>query len=304
MRFLRSPHGPGAALLDQMAVALGMQEGVIDAADGVMSRQSANTIRVAAGKGWVDGDAVAGVGTGRIYTEWDQTDVTVPNAAAGLFRIDQLVAVLQGGHGTKALVTRVAGASENAGHTLDTGAAYGALPAGALRLGAVRSGAAGVADATATNMRDRRPWARGAFKRMFRAEGTIKYTTASGVFTDLDTTNFQTRIECSGAPLRLHISGTADGSAAGAVSSVAPVIDGALIDGDTLGLIYANIPVAAYAVGITGTAVTFPVPGSHVIKLQFRMVGTGTAGVFAAQGQPLTFLVQEILRPNADNGAA
>lgn len=301
MRFLRSPHGPGAVLLDKVAVALGVQEGVVDAADGMMSRQAANTIRVAAGKGWVDGDAVAGIGTGRIYAEWDQTDVTVPNAGAGLFRIDQLVAVLQGGHGSKALVTRVAGATENAGHVLDTGAAYGALPAGALRLGAVRSGATGVADTTATNMRDRRPWARGAFDRRV---GAGSYSRAIVGYAAMDATLLQSRIECSGVPLRVRLVGgritNAGGYAADFRLSVdgSAIIESSMLDGVTAGL-------SGGYWGPVFLDVTFtPAAGSHLLVPEWTVnAGTSTYSTGSLTAGPV-LTVEEIMRPAASNGSA
>lgn len=295
MKFLRSPHGPGAVLLDKVAQSF-VQEGVVDATDGVMTRQAANTIRVAAGKGWVDGDAVAGIGTGRIYTEWDQADVTVPNAAAGLQRIDQLIVTLQGGHGSKGVVGRVAGATENAGHTLDTGAAYGALPAGALRVGAVRSGPTGVAGTGATDMRDRRPWARGVNKNLSLVSPGYTIATSPSVTSILP--GGARRVECSGALLSVRFT-TLIVAPASTLNWASAML---YMDGAQVGTVNGN---TGYSNGVAGTAVVsgtiewpfVPTLGSHV----FEVFATGNGSPTISTGQPINLVFQELLGANADN---
>lgn len=298
MRFLRSPHGPGSVLLDAMGQSF-VQEGVLDSAHGVLSRLAANTIRVAPGKGWIDGDAVAGIGSGRIYVEWAQTDVNVPNAGAGLQRIDQLIVRLTGGHGSQGAVERVAGASENAGHTLDSGAAYGALPPGAMRVGAVRSGAAGVAGTGAADMRDRRPWARGLRNRLMAVSPGITIATSPAV-TSISPGGPR-RVECSGAIMSVRCT-TLIVAPASTLNWAALIL---FVDG----VQRSDVPgYSGYSNGVGGTPVVHgttefpfvPTPGSHV----FEIFSQGNGSPTISAGVQTVLVFEELLGANSDNGAA
>lgn len=76
----------------------------------------------------------------------------------------------------------------------------------ALRLADVHQATNGV-----LTIRDRRPFARGQYRRILRtanAAAGSDYTTTSTSMTPIDATNLSTRIECSGFPMRVAFRGT------------------------------------------------------------------------------------------------
>src|SRR4051794_4489192 len=93
--------------LDTVLLGLGggVQEGVTTTGDGAVTRQAANTARVAAGSAWIDGDGAGGL-PGRYYVTWPQTDLTVASAGSNERGYRVVVPVPATGHGTSAPVLR------------------------------------------------------------------------------------------------------------------------------------------------------------------------------------------------------
>lgn len=229
-----------------------------------------------------------------------------PNAT-GNPRIDQVIARVYDsnydGSGLKLWRLEMLTGVATAAATLDNRlGAIAALPAGSVRVADLLI-AAGAASVPAGNIRDRLTWARGAFRRILRnanAAAGSDYTIASATYTDLDATNLTSRLECSGVPLELSLLGRGFNGSGSAALGTRFVIDGAVIDGgqENIGFIADANPGHQFPLNMIYPAV--PAAGSHIIKPQAN-ASTGTITVYARAADPLVFLLEEIVRPNADN---
>lgn len=191
--------------------AAGIQEGVLGSGDGAVTRIDANTVRVAAGSGWVQADGTIGSSlTGLFPVRWAQTDITIPNTSVNK-RIDRIVipAVLDG---SLAVPTRVAG-SQTATPTHDNLTGAGSIPSGNMQIATVIASTTGVASGNVSNagIRDRRPWARGA--HAIASISTSDKTTTSTTSLTIDS-GLMLILELSGAPLLVRLWGTASAGTA------------------------------------------------------------------------------------------
>lgn len=151
----------------------------------------------------------------------------------------------------------------------------------------------------AGNIRDRRRWARGAYdlvSRTSNAGGTNDYTTSSTSLVAIDSTNLNRRIECSGAPLRVHLRSSAYASAGQHMAS-GLMLDGVVVD--------AGPP---FYLDQYDTATVFstswdivPAAGSHLIAPAWRVSG-GTGRLHARADSKLQLVIEEIVRQNSSNG--
>lgn len=152
------------------------------------------------------------------------------------------------------------------------------------------------------NIRDRRPWARGAFNRVLRssnAGGGDDYVTASATMALIDATNLQPRIECSGNPLRVTLTGRVvpDGVPS-FTASLAVRLDGSPVDGT--GTNEGNF--GSFAEGAAPTAFSWvfvPSAGSHRIGVAWAVSAQGR--LYARSTIPLQLVVEELVRQNATN---
>jgi hypothetical protein len=291
--------------------ASGGQEGVFDALGWKVTEASGGanmTVLVDADVGLarVDGESVVNQGPYIVAPHSTNITLDVATANATNPRIDTVILhVRDNTHdalGSNDARVRILSGTATSGATLDNRTGAAALPSNAILLADVLVPAT---DTTISNaqIRDRRKWAHGAHKRMFRAD-TTEYTTTSLSMVAVDTTRFQARVECSGAPLRFLLNCTTRNSVTAGITAVGVWQDGALMDGMSLGFVYPSVTGSATAHPATGMWQTVPSAGSHLFTLAYKTVTAATATLFAAAGQPLLLAVEEVVRPDADNGTA
>jgi hypothetical protein len=269
------------------------QHGV--AQGGAITWINANTIRVAAGKGWVQ------QASGLLRkVKWVQTDVNIPNAANT--RLDQITVSSAG------TVTRLPGLTDVAGATLDNrnGADPWSNPGvgSVLRLVDVVATAAGVAN-SAAGFRDRRPSASGARRVLSGTPnpggnpGFAKsYSPATNSLIDA---SLQGRVECSGKPIRVRFwTGNLQSSAVAYVSFF-PWVDGAILP-NTEG--YSQVRIEDSSDGEPGWFLDHeftPAAGSHTFGPGWLVSGTGgstpTATVFSRNDFKSVCVIEEIMNP-------
>lgn len=299
-----------ASILRYMFQQAPAQAGVVNAGDYLVSQRAAGanmSIDIAAGGAWVQGGSTARQG---LYHQVNDATVnqTVAPADATNPRVD--TAILAGNDSNVVGISdtpqlSVVAGTPTAGATLDNRSGANSLAAypSFLRVADVLV-PAGSASVVNGNIRDRRPWARGAYWRTVRTSngvGTDDYTTTSAVAVDIDQANLRPRIECSGAPLRMILRTGGANLTAGNSVRLGLGIDGVLQGGWPY---HADQPVVG---NIPGGYVfdQLPTPGSHLIGPQWMVPG-GTGRLLARASAPFTveLTVEEIVRQNAGNNPA
>jgi hypothetical protein len=289
----------------------GIQAGVVGATDLKVAQRGAGanmSVDVPAGAAWVAVTTGTRNGLAHVYND-ATANVAVTASNATNPRVDSILlryndsTVPTGSGSTPTL--EVATGTATAGAQAATPGAAGyragaATPTGDfLRLADILVPATSTSVTTA-NIVDRRPWARGAYRRIMRT--TASYTTTSAGFAPIDATNLQPRIECSGGPVRMSLLGQFAHSVASGISGVFPGVDGSFADG--AGAAAAQLYAPPGANGNTHldiSWVTVPSAGSHLLGPLFAIVTAGTLTVFATATIPLVFTVEELVRPSADN---
>lgn len=302
---------PGYDAIDvRLAAVMGLQEGAYEANAYKVSERGAGAnlsvdIDADAGFCLVQGDSVAGQGLYVVPPHTADINEAISAAHATLPRLDQVVLEVQDNthdsSGNNRARVRVVDGTPTSGATLDNRNGAAALPANCLRLADVLVPAT---DTTISNsqIRDRRPWARGAYYRIVRnanAAAGNNYSTTSATAAAIDSTNLAPRIECSGAPLRVRLSGQFTNSTT-AESRLGIRLDGAVVDGgDPFG--FYQFTAAQYAAFHGATWDISPSAGSHTVAPYWRTSG-GTLTGYASSTVPMLFTVEEIVRQNASNG--
>lgn len=303
-----------SAVRDRLVLQHGgqIQAGVWDANDfKVVQRAAGANMQVDIGAGFALVPANDPGNQGLYHVENDAAvlgAVTFSAAHATLPRIDQVYVQVDdttsGGDVDDIPQFGIATGTPTSGATLDnrTGA-VSTLPTGALRLADVLVGA-GVTSITNANIRDRRPWARGAHYSAVETAGDYSATTTWTIFTA------QIRLECTGLPLEIWASGEAQasGAAAGSWTGVLPFIDGAIPAeiGTTatapilqFGGTY-NDGAAGSIRNFMGRVVLTPAAGSHVFGI--ASASSPAAGIIRrAANKPFRWGVRELPLPNASN---
>lgn len=291
-----------------MLSSLEVQSGVVANEFAVTQDTGANmNSKVAIGNSgaWVFGLDTTRQGAYHVYND---AAVTLAHTGANATnpRIDQVVlrvydSSVIGGGVDQASLEIIAGTA-TAGATLDNrnGAAdLTALsaPKTLIRLADVLIPAASSA-VTNANIRDRRPWAKGAY---WVAEGTVSgdYTTTSASLVTTGLTGYQARIECSGAPVEISFSGRAWNTTAGAIVTLAIQQDGV-----ALRQVRVTSPAAAETDNFMMQALFSPTAGSRLFSIAFAAVGGGTATIQNSSSTGPEMTVREVLRPAANNGTA
>lgn len=310
------PAGYSAIELRRLASTELDQEGVVGAGDfKVTPGAAAKTLSVAAGEAGIDGDSTSNQGRYYQRNSAAQTlDLAIAPDATNP-RIDQLVLeVKDDNHDASGLNVgrlRVVSGTASAGATLANRSGAAALPSTCIRLADILVPANyNAAFVQNTHIRDRRPWARGAcvvIRRQANAAAGSDYTTTSlNTLVAIDSTNLSPRVECSGAPLRVSMVGSwKNASVTDNFWHLA--LDGTLQDG-----VSASNPGVYIGSehGLGSGWLSFspqwhgtPAAGSHTVA-PYWAVGGGTGTLRASPQSPLFMLVEEILRPSAENTGA
>ena len=301
---LAETFGPvaGAQGVKHMLAQHGLQEGVYDAGDFKVTQRGAGanmSVDVAAGGAWVQGDDTARQGFYHLVND-ATVNVAVSAAHATLPRLDQVVARIYdasvaGGSNTPAI--EVIAGTPTSGATLANRTGAAALPNGAVRLADVIVAAADTSITTG-EIQDRRPWARGGFKIVEKADGD--FSTTNG--TNTAVTGLICTMECSGAPVRVTVSalGRNSGGATGEIW-VGLKLDGADLGSNIYGLgglVGDRMGQVGFVTVLAGLAA-----GRHTFQPGTRIAGGtgGTAVLLASSTFPARLLVEELVRPNADN---
>lgn len=278
-----------------------LQEGVAGAGDYKAAQRAAGanmSVDVAIGQAFVQVDSGARNGLGFVYSDALE-NVAVAASDATNPRVDQLVlqwndSSIPAGVGGDTPTLRVVAGVPTAGATLDTRNGAAALPADAVRLADILVPAASTSVVTA-NIRDRRPWARGAYWRTLRTAGD--YTRTANTLALVDSVNLQPRIECSGAPMRVNF----DIDWVSAASAKTMQID-LFIDGSSSGFTRNDTAATLNTNQHFGVVWEYiPVAGSHLIGPAFASVDNITLVKIYGTTPPLNITFEEIVRPSANN---
>lgn len=149
-----------------------------------------------------------------------------------------------------------------------------------------------------TNWIDRRPWARG-FQWVVEYTGG-NFTTTGTSLAAISTAHAQGRVECSGVPLRVTVFAACNHSANNGVINA-----GLNKDGSGIGtiLMQLTLPVAGDAMPFLLEYVDTPAAGSHLYAPTWD-VASGTGTINATANTPFTFVIEELVRQNANNGVS
>jgi hypothetical protein len=303
---------PGYDAIDlrrMIQAASGFQEGVYDSTGWKVSEAGGGanmTVVIDANVGIarVNGESVSNQGP--YFVAPHSADITLDVATANATnpRIDTVVLhVRDNTHdasGSNDARVRILSGTATSGATLDNRTGAAALPSNAILLADVLVPAA---DTTISNaqIRDRRAWARGAYRRIVRnanAAAGVDYTTVSTSAVLIDSTNLQPRIECSGNLLKLTLSGSLTNTGASGSIVLAPAIDGTT---DTTKERQQDVTTASVNEVVAVTWNLVPAAGSHLIAPAW-WAPSGTARFLARSTHDVELVIEEIVRPDASNG--
>jgi hypothetical protein len=289
-----------------------IQEGAITAGSYEVTQRGAGSnlsVDIAASTGngaIVQGDAVTAQGLYFVPPHTAVINEAITTANATNPRIDQVVLEIKDtthdASGSNLAQTRVVTGTATGGATLDNRTGAAALPASALLLADVLVAATDTAISN-SEIRDRRPWARGAFvhiPRLTNAAAGNDYTTASTSRVLIDSTNLNPRIECTGNPIRMRLTGQGSNSTGGLTAIfLAAFLDGAAISSFT-DMFPLLSPAAAQANSFSVEYTFQPAAGSHRIGWAWRVNG-GTGTISANVNVPVVMTVEEIVRQTVPN---
>jgi hypothetical protein len=275
-----------------------LQAGVVGINDLKVAQRGAGanmSVDVAGGMAYVE--ITSGTRNGLGHVTSDATTNVVVTASNGTNpRIDQIIlrwndTSIPTGSGNIPTLAVLTGTATG-GATLDNRTGAAALPADSIRLADILVPTSSTSVTTA-NIRDRRPWARGAYGR--RLQSTANYTRTSNVMALADANNLQTRVECTGMPIRCVLQASWQAATLGKQISVDTMTDG----------VATGLPVVDNAAAANVSQVLciawdlVPSAGSHLIGLGFLSVdNVTTVALLANASVPLTFTIEEIVRPN------
>lgn len=288
-----------ALLLEQGG---GLQEGVVGLGDLKVSQRGAGanlSADVAVGAAWVQLDTGTRNGVGHVYSDaiFNAGPFTAGNGTNP--RIDQAIlrwndTSIPTGAGNVPTIEVLTGTATS-GATLDNRLGATALPNDCVRLADVLMPIS-AASVTTANIRDRRPWARGAC--VFGVRSTsVALPGVVSPGSELDTTNWKFRVECSGVPVRLSLGPAAFTVLAGNVATVRFWMDGAdLANSQGIQSNTNNTAVNLLEDGSFSVVFT-PAAGSHLMSVAGQYQSGGATPTIG----PATFTVEELIRPNASN---
>lgn len=309
-----------SALRDRLAFQHGgsIQPGAWDATDfKVIQRAAGASMAVDINAGFAVVGASSGGNFGYYHVQNDAsiTNVAVTASHATLPRIDSVYLTVNdstnGGDANDIPAITVLAGTATSGATLDNRTGAPTPPTDALLLADLLIPAASTSVVTA-NIRDRRPWARGAFRRIAYTAGNIVYSmpasNPSGPGLMNLAAGLQPRLELSGVPLRMTLIGywSATPSSGVTVDSLMG-IDGVPQDSQgSSGQAYSAVTNGVNApISYPPSFSTVPSPGTHLVGPMWNPRNSnGTAQtitMFANATAPLTMVIEELVRQNADN---
>lgn len=237
-------------------------------------------------------------------------NLTIGNNSSGNPRVDSII--LRYTQATATFTFMVLAGTASAGATLDNLTGAATLTAFDLLLANVLV-ANGAVSITNANIRDRRPWARGAYYKFTRTTGN--YTMAQNTLTFVDSTNMQPRLEIASGNVRMKITGVIEAASAADGVYFSPQADSVGIDG--LGSIGTNAgstgPSALqHALSAAGAgARTVPgwdwegsvTPGSRLLGPAWcNGQGAGnTITMYGSTTRPCQLVIQEVLNSSQKN---
>lgn len=284
-----------------------LQAGVYGAADLKVAQRAAGanmSVEVPVGAAWVRGSNTARQGLYNVYNDATVNPAISANAS-GNPRVDQIILrvydsvdgaaaqdlatieVITGTGTAGAQITNPAAANYRAGAA--------ALPSSSLLLADVLV-ANGAASIVTANIVDRRPWARGAYRRILRTSTPM--TTSSTTFALIDATNLQPRIECSGNPMRVSLRGRHSNNGAN-FNAYNLYMDGTPVETGSTDMFTFPRPVNSPETLHLAWDIQ-PAAGTHQFGFAWR-VTAGTATLEAAAITPLQMIVEELILQNASN---
>lgn len=285
----------------------GLQEGVVGSGDLKVSQRGAGanmSVDVATGSAWVRIDT--GTNNGLAHVASDAVaNVVVTASNATNPRIDQIIVryndtAIPTGSGNTPTAEVLTGTATG-GATLDNRTGAAALPNDCLRIADILVPATSTTVTTA-NIRDRRPWALGAYNLITRTQNAAagsNYTTTSGAAVLMDGTNMQPRIECSGVPITVSLMGVDQITAVPGIISYQAWVDGAKA-ASTRTAPHRQESAASSAADFSTAFKFTPAAGSHLIGIAWS-VSSGTATLSANATDVLSLEIAEVLRPNTSN---
>lgn len=274
-----------------------LQEGVYGTNDLKVVQRGAGanmSVDVGAGAAWVQVDTGTRNGLAHCYN--DATANVVVTASSGSNpRIDQIVlrfndTTIPTGSGNVPTLECLAGTA-TVGATLDNRTGAAALPSDCLRLADILVPTSSTTVTTA-NIRDRRPWARGAF-----AVGTYtgaNLTTSSGS-SALTNSALQFRLELGANSVLVTARGRLTTTTGGAAINVVAGATGTSPQYNHF------VPSIISAEHVVFDGITAPGAGSHLWRMEWNAITGGNTqtfdGAFGVQ-----FTVREIVAQNTNNG--
>jgi len=309
---------PGYSAIDLRRMLTGcLQEGVVEAGAYMVTARGAGdnmSVDIAAddGHAYVQGDSITAQGLYVVPPHSASINEAITAADSTNPRVDQVILEIRdnthdASGGNEARVRVVAGTATS-GATLANRTGAAVTPGNAILLADVLVPANDTSIAN-SQIRDRRPWARGAFVRVLRTEnagGTDDYTTTSTTPVAVDSANLKVRVECSGRPVRVAMLGQFSNSGASS-TTLRLGVDGSTTisgDGDVTGLWVRQASPGANVVSpVVATWVLVPSGGSHTFE-PYWDVGGSTGKIYANASPPLEFVVEEIARPSTANNTS
>lgn len=287
--------------------ALGaIQPGVYASTDFMAVQRAAGanmSVDVGAGGAWIAGTDTTRQGYYELVND-AAVNVAVTAAHATLPRIDQVIARIYDSSVTGSSDTptiEVIAGTATSGATLDNRTGAAALPNSCLLLADVLVGAA-VSSLSNTVIRDRRPFARGAYYRLVRTANAAAgndYGTSSASLIELDATNLKPRIECTGNPIRVTLRGRAAISIAATIK-YALWMDGAGTDGWSTEGSFGFQTGGAAELPLYASWDMVPAAGSHRFSPAYTTTA-GTLTTYARSTLPLELTIEEFVRANTAN---
>jgi hypothetical protein len=288
----------------------GLQEGVIGSGDLKCVPGAGLTIDVPAGVVLVQGDSINDQGLYRCRNDATKNTAAftlggIPAAHATLPRIDQIIARCYDhaadASGLRLWRLEVLAGTATAGATLSNRNGAAALPASACRLLDVLTPAAFAGPyVAATHFLDRRPWARGACVLVTQQAGA-DYTIASTTAAEIDATNIRRRLETSGNPVRMTLSGMTSNSVATGGVRLQPRVDGVVLNGSQGAEFNEVVNGNGDPLFTSLEWIANPAAGSHLFSWWWSTVVGGTASLERGTDRPIQILYQELVTQSASN---
>lgn len=291
---------------------LTLKEGVIGSGDMKVTAAGGGGMKVdiAAGTALVKGDSgtpAVGVSQG-LYTAINDASianaVTLSASDGTNPRIDQICLRVRDSSdlatGADDATFLVVTGTPTGGATLDNRNGATALPNDHLRLADILV-PAGSSSVSAGNVRDRRPWARGACLLVTRTSGNV---TVNAGFADFDT-NFSPRLELGGNPLEVRFLAT--GSHVSATGRIGRQLldNGAIVPGTSGPQYYSSTSPsgASQQINLLDHWALSLAAGTHKFQLQTTNPdsGSGAATIDGVSTRPATLFFREHVVVSANN---